>query len=104
MKQLKQEQIDEYYLLEAQLGRAYVEMSSFAKKNPTEKISILKLQLINRILSAIKELLKEESSTKYLDLLDEDNLPSTSDAVLIMGQHSSALHQFKKKYLAYDFS
>ena len=70
-----------------------------AKKNPTEKISILKLQLINRILNAIKELLKEEPSTQYLDILNEEDLPSISDTVLIMGQHISALQQFKKKYI-----
>jgi hypothetical protein len=99
MKKMRQERIDEYRLLEAQLGRAYIEMSNFAKKNPAEKISILKLQLINRILNAIKELLKEEPSTQYLDILNEEDLPSISDTVLIMGQHISALQQFKKKYI-----
>jgi hypothetical protein len=99
MKKMRQERIDEYRLLEAQLGRAYIEMSNFAKKNPTEKISILKLQLINRILNAIKELLKEEPSTQYLDILNEEDLLSISDTVLIMGQHISALQQFKKKYI-----
>lgn len=96
---MRQERIDEYRLLEAQLERAYIEMSNFAKKNPTEKISILKLQLINRILNAIKELLKEEPSIQYLDILNEEDLPSISDTVLIMGQHISALQQFKKKYI-----
>ena len=99
MKKMRQERIEEYHLLEAQLGRAYIEMSNFAKKNPTEKISILKLQLINKILNAIKELLKEEPSTQYLDILNEEDMPSISDTVLIMGQHISALHQFKKKYI-----
>lgn len=101
---MRQERIDEYHLLEAQLGRAYIEMSNFAKKNPTEKISILKLQLINRILNAIKELLKEEPSTQYLDILNEEDLPSISDTVLIMGQHISALHQFKKKHIGIDWA
>lgn len=94
-KKSKQEQIEEAKLLEAQLDKAYYEMCDFAKKNPSEKVSLLKIRLINRILSRIKEMLKDDPTGEFLDLMNEDELPSTSDAVMIMGQHCSALHQYR---------
>lgn len=96
-KKISQEQTEEVKFMEAQLSKAYFEMTEFAKKNPTEKISVLKLRLINRILNRIKEILKDDFSADFLDLLDEEELPSTSDAVMIMGQYSSALHQYRNR-------
>lgn len=94
-KKSKQEQIEEAKLLEAQLEKAYFEMNGFAKKNPLEKVSLLKNRLINRILSRIKEILKDDPTAEFLDILNEDDVPSTSDAVMIMGQYTTALHQYR---------
>jgi hypothetical protein len=96
-KKLSQDQIEEVKLLEVQLNKAYQEMTEFAKKTPKEKVSVPKLRLINRILARIIDVLKEDPSVAFLEKLDEDEVPSISDAVMIMGQHSSALFQFKKK-------
>ena len=50
--------------------------------------------MINRLLVKAKEVLKDEASNEYLDLLEEDELPSISDAVLIVSQYISALDKF----------
>ncbi len=59
------------------------ELRELAKKRPEATLSKSKVALVNRLLSDIKELLREESESKYLDLLDEETLPQYSDVVLI---------------------
>ena len=54
--------------------------------------------IVNRVLEDIKNILEVEPKGKYLDLLDDDELPQTSDAVLVMVQYETALMAFKKKY------
>jgi hypothetical protein len=43
-------------------------------------------------------MLEKEPESKFLDLLDDDNLPQTSDAVLVMVQYESALQSFSNRY------
>ncbi|MBE7213797.1 hypothetical protein MK852_02750 [Shewanella benthica] len=57
-----------------------------------------KVKIINRVLEGIKDILEVEPEGKFLDLLDDDELPQTSDAVLVMVQYETALIAFKKKY------
>lgn len=100
MKKLKltQEQIAEYELLSTQLGRAYLEMKDFSKKTPNVRVNDIKAHVIDRILKRIKNMLSNEPTIEFLDDFDMDNLPSISDAVLIIGQYSAALQQYKDKY------
>lgn len=78
------------------------EMKEFSKKNPNDKLNELKIKLINKILTQIKELLKNEPSVLYLDILDDETLPSNSDTVLILTQYKSALENFKFNYYYSD--
>ncbi len=61
-------------------------------------MSTSKVGIINRVLTDLKVILNEEPEGKYLDILDNDNLPQMSDAVLIMVQYETALSSFKKRY------
>ncbi|GAE27619.1 hypothetical protein JCM9140_3772 [Halalkalibacter wakoensis JCM 9140] len=49
-----------------------------------------------------EEVLIDDPSIEYLDLLDDETLPQNSDAVLILGQYQAALKQFKSKYYKRD--
>lgn len=45
--------------------------------------------------------LAKEPEIKYLDLLDEDETPQMSDAVLVMSQHKGGLEAFKSRHYGY---
>jgi hypothetical protein len=74
------------------------EIRELSKKKPDAIMSKGKVKIINRVLEGIKDILEVEPEGKFLDLLDDDELPQTSDAVLVMVQYETALKAFKKKY------
>jgi hypothetical protein len=74
------------------------EIRELSKKKPDAIMSKGKVKIINRVLEGIKDILEAEPEGKFLDLLDDDELPQTSDAVLVMVQYETALRAFKKKY------
>lgn len=98
-KKLTPEQITEYEMLTSQLTHAYNEMKDLSKKTPSDELNKLKIRVINRMLERVKSLLVDEPTIEFLDILnEEDHLPIVSDAVLIIGQYTAALHQFERKY------
>ena len=84
------------------LESAYVEMKDFSKKSPDTMLNERKVKSLNRILNVIKNILVNEPTSAYLDLLDEEMLPSNSDVVLIMSQYRSAMENYRKKYRTYQ--
>jgi hypothetical protein len=60
--------------------------------------------MANKILSKAKAILKDDPSVEFLDLLDEDSLPTNSDAVMMLAQFIAAMEQFKSKYLKWTGS
>ena len=75
-----------------------IEMRELSKKKPDATLSKNKVKLLNRVLEDIQSILKTEPEGKYLDLLDDDELPQNSDAVLVMVQYQKALGAFKQRY------
>ena len=78
------------------------EMRELSKKKPEMTLSKSKVKILNRILTDIQSILKKEPEGKYLDLLDDDDLPQNSDAILVMVQYEKALLAFEKRYSKYD--
>jgi hypothetical protein len=93
-----QADIVKYEMLEKLINSSFTEMKEFSKKKPDELLNKFKVTSLNRILGPIKELLKNEPTISFLDLLDEDTIPSYSDSILIIAQFQSAMHQFKSNY------
>ncbi|MDR0438171.1 MAG: hypothetical protein LBH22_07725 [Bacteroidales bacterium] len=93
-----QADIDKYKMLEKLLSSIYVEMKEFSKKKPDEPLNKFKVKNINRVLEQIKEIMKEEPTNEFLDLLDEESLPSNSDSILIIAQFHASMAQFRSKY------
>ncbi len=76
-------------------------MRELSKKKSDATLSKGKVKILNRVLDDIRELLASEPEAKFLDALDDDELPQNSDAVLVMVQYESALAAFRKRYLRY---
>lgn len=97
-KKTTDEQIKLYDTISRLLRAAFNEVKEFSKKKQDELLNEKKVKMINRLLEKTKEVLKEEPTVDFLDLLDENELPSNSDAVLTMSQYISALDQFYRDH------
>ncbi len=86
------------------LDSLYQEIQTLSKKKPEGTLNKRKVSLINRLLSDVKNLLSEEQDDKYLDLLNDEDLPQYSDVVLILSQFSAAMNRFKSNYYNPDDS
>ena len=90
--------VKKYEMLEKLLASIYHEMKEFSKKKPEDTLNKFKVKNINRVLEQIKEIMKNEPTNEFLDLLDEELLPTNSDSVLIIGQFNTATEQFRSSY------
>jgi hypothetical protein len=98
-------QIEEFKMLTELLKSIYDEMKEFSKKKPDEPLNAFKVKNVNRVLTKVKDILKNEPTASFLDILDDDTLPTNSDAILIIGQFKASMERFENKYYSYnDFS
>jgi len=97
-------QINEYLMLKDLLSSIYLEMKEFSKKKPDEPLNKFKVKNINRVLEPIKTILANQPTLTYLDLLDDDTLPSNSDAILVIGQFIASIDRFQKRYKFYSLA
>lgn len=74
------------------------EVRELSKKKPDATLSKGKVKIINRVLTDLLVVLDNEPERKFLDLLDDEDLPQTSDAVLVMVQYESVLSDFTRRY------
>jgi hypothetical protein len=96
-------QTDKYELLHPLLTSILFEVKELSKKKQDEPLNKLKVGMINKILSQIKaDVLSDDPSREFLDLLDDETLPTNSDAVLIIAQYDAAMKQFHAKHFGWD--
>ncbi len=79
------------------LKAMFLEFKELSKKKPDGAVSKSKIKVVNRLLEKCRNLLQNELSIEYLDLLDEDDFPQNSDIVLMLSQYESAMDQFFTK-------
>lgn len=96
--------ISQFNMLSELVNTVYLEMKELSKKKPDDLLNKFKVKSVNRVLEKLKVLLKSEPTIEFLDILDEESLPSNSDSVLIISQHIAALKEFKSRYQYYDNS
>ncbi len=94
--------VDLYETTAPLLESLYQEIQTLSKKKPDGTLNQNKVKLINRLLIDIKTTLSNEPDDKYLDLLNDEDLPQYSDVVLILSQYSAAMKRFKENYYDWD--
>lgn len=94
--------VDKFQRLSPLLDSIFYEMKEFSKKKPDEVLNKLKVKMINRILTQVKDFLTSDPNIEFLELLDDETLPSNSDTVLIIGQFRAILNQFQSRFFHYD--
>ena len=80
----------------------YTEFKEFSKKKPDGAVNKAKIKIVNRLLEKCKEVLRDEMSSEYLDLLDEDDVPQNGDVVLMLSQYVAAMEQFHAVYFGWN--
>ena len=94
--------IADYSLLTDMLYAQRQEFGLLSKKKSDGQLNKMKIKMVNRVLEPLNELLKNEPSHKFLDILSEVDMPTNSDVVLIISQYEKALLNFKNKYFLID--
>lgn len=97
-------QVEQYNLLSPMLNAISGEIKELSKKKQDEVLNKLKVGMINKILEQIKQLLSGEPTTQFLELLDDEFLPTNSDAVLVLAKFQAAMAHFNNKYWRHDKS
>lgn len=95
---VKVDSTETYNLIYYMFHSAYMEMRELTKKAPKETLSPIKIKMLNRILEKIRNFLSKEPAIDFLDLIDGDSLPSTSDTLLLMSQYAGAIENYYKKH------
>lgn len=101
-KTTTQNKVNTYESTAPFLESLYKEIQILSKKKPDGTLNQHKVKLINRLLSDIKTMLSDEADNKYLDLVNDEDLPQYSDVVIILSQYSAAMDKFNHRYYGWD--
>lgn len=91
-------QAHDHEVLSPLLTALYNEFQELSKKKPQEPVSRSKVKVVNRVLQPVIDLLDDEPQRKFLETLDDDDLPQNSDVVLMLGQALTAMKAFRTRY------
>ncbi len=94
--------IEEYKLHIDLLHSQRKEFDLLSKKKADGQLNTMKIKMVNRVLEPLRELFSHEESHAFLDIIDEDDIPTYSDVVLVIGQYETAIKKFKTRYYLKD--
>lgn len=84
------------------LRAMHSEFKDLSKKQPDAPLSKAKVTFANRLLERSRQILADELSIEFLDLLDEDEVPQHSDAAMVISQHVAAMKQFHEQHYGWN--
>ena len=94
--------VNQFLMLRELVTGLYEEMKDLTKKSSKEALNEFKIKSLNRVLKPIKELLKEQPTAMFLDILDEESIPTNSDVVIVLSQYLSAMKKYEERYYLPD--
>ena len=98
MSQTTQEKVDLWDVTTPLLKAMFQQFMELSKKKPEAALNKSKVAMVNRLLEKCREVLADEMSLQFLDLLDGEQLPQNSDVVLVLSQYDSAMKQFRQDH------
>lgn len=96
------DQVGKFEMLFPMVNSDLHEIRELSKKKQDEPLNKFKVKTINKKLEKVIDILANEPTSEFLELLDDETLPSNSDAVLIISQFIRALEHFRSKYYTDD--
>lgn len=98
------EEVKAFQMLYPMLVADLTEMRELSKKKQDGVVNALKVKIINKKLEKIKSLLENQPTEEFLELLDEETLPTNSDAVFMILQFKSGMKHFEDRYYTKTYS
>ena len=95
---------EQFDLLSGMLTRLASEIADLSKKQPDGLVNAFKVGQINRVLKPLKEIMAEEPSAAFLDLVAEveeraeKSRNSYSDVAVILSQFREACGEYRSKH------
>lgn len=100
---LNRAQVDEFELIYSQLERFHSELQSLAKGKGNDALNVFKLSLLNNLLMRAHALLGPSyEAMAGFEKFDSEQLPSTSDALLVVSQYLGALEKLRDDNIRQD--
>lgn len=100
---MKQEQVDIFEKVHAQLEGLHTEISTLSKKSQNDALNKFKLKFINQILSDANTILGDEYKPfPDFSTFSEDDLPTTSDAAMMLTQYLSCFEKLRTDNIVYS--
>lgn len=100
---MNREEIAIFEKVHAQLLGFYEETAVLVKKNPNDVMNKFKLQLINKLLASINEIVGDTKPFDGFDSFDIDGeMPTNSDVAMILGQYIKCMELIKKSNVHLD--
>jgi hypothetical protein len=79
-----------------QLQGLHAEITSLAKKSPNDAVNAFKLKLINKVIEFGNEVLgREYRPFDDFERFDPDDVPSTSDVAMVLGQYMEESERYR---------
>ena len=98
-KQLDPAVIREFGLLEEQLKTFYEELSVLSKKTPNGPLNKFKLKFVNDTLRRTNAILGDSHRPfPDFELFSDEDLPSSSDAVLMLSHYLKSMERFRNDH------
>ena len=82
--------------LTGQMNSLHAEVTALTKKSPNDAVNSFKLKLINKVIELGNRILGEQYRPfPDFETFDSDDLPSTSDVAMVLGQYIEEAERFR---------
>lgn len=89
--------------LTGQLNSLHAEVTALAKKSPSDAVNGFKLSLINKVLELGNQILGEKYRPfSDFEAFNSDDLPSTSDVAMVIGQYIEEAERFRSDNIVFS--
>jgi hypothetical protein len=101
---LSREEIDEFEFVASQFSQFHSELQALARGKGNDGLNTFKLGLLNKLLGRAHVLLGAQyEAISGFSIFDLDQVPSISDALLVMSQYIGALEKLRADNIEGDY-
>lgn len=101
---MNKQEVDNFISLSSRIESLHQELGILSKKSPNDALNKFKLNVVNSILQEANDLLAEKPPLKGFGQFSEDDLPTNSDVVFILGLYRKALEKIRSDNIVLDYS
>lgn len=93
---MTKQEVDTFEKVQAQLEGLHLEVSAMSKKSQNDALNKFKLKFVNQILGEANKLLGSTYKPfPDFELFDENDMPTTSDAAMMLTQYLSCFEKLR---------